>query len=127
MAGTENLPAIAAQDLQVDRDQALVARALPDETGAAGLYGELLQRARRSGEEVGPPIEHSHVHEPGDRVEPPLPPVRLQAGRKPIMFRWSETIEGEDPSGGGEFGRPDHIELQDIRSPHLGIEPLHVE
>ena len=79
----EDAPAERAEVLDEDRHQALVAGALPDEPVRQPLHRpsarrvalQLVEGGRRAAHEVGAPVEHPHVHEPGHRVEAALPPI----------------------------------------------------
>ena len=47
-------------------------------------------------------------------------------GKKAGGVGW-KLVERQDPAGGGELRRPDHVELQDVRVAGAGVEPLDVE
>ena len=126
-------PAEGPEVLEEGHHESFVPGPLPDEAVGdpfrAGT-GRLQQGSVAGGrgvEQIAPPVEHSHVHEPGDGVEGVLPEVRPDGGVEEGVRRGIEGREREDPSRGGELGGPDHVELEDVRVRTPGDEPLDVE
>jgi hypothetical protein len=63
-------------------------------------------------------------------MQPSAPVVRPERRVEKVgegLLRDAKFIERPDPPGRCEFGRPHHIELQDVRIRRPGVEPLHVE
>ena len=127
----ENAAAKAAEMFEEHRDETFVARPLPDESirdspvGAPReQFGEI---GRRVPHQVSAPIQHADVDEPGQGVDVAPPSIGGHRRREEVFRMRLESIERENPSGGGELRRPDHVELQNVRFRCAGIEPLHVQ
>src|SRR5262249_5913712 len=88
---------------------------------------QIVEIARRSRHGVGAPVQHADVDEPRQRIQRAVPAVRGQDASEETVRWWMEPVEAGNPSGGCEFGRPDDIELKDVRVDRSRIEPLHVE
>jgi hypothetical protein len=133
--GVEDGATEAAEVLEEHGHQPLVARPLPDEAvgeagaaaGGRGLAAELGEARRRPLQQVGAPVEHPHVDEPGQRVEGAAPAVGLDGGGEEGVDVGGEAVERQDPAGGAELGGPHHVELEDVGVAGAGVEPLDVE
>ena len=77
--------------------------------------------------EVGAPIEHADVHEPGQGIERAVPAIGRHRRREELVDRRPETVERGNPPRGRELRRPDHVELQHIGLADVRVEPLDVE
>src|SRR6185312_15099622 len=92
-----------------------------------GVTRQLNKTGRRRRSQIGPPIKHPDIHEPGNGKEG-IPPTIGRDGRgKEGRGIGPETVQREDPACGGEFRRPDHVELKNIGLAGPRVEPLHVE
>ncbi len=78
-------------------------------------------------EQVGPPVQHPDVDEPGQGVQRAVPTIGLYRGGEERGGIRRETVERQDPAGGSEFWRPDYVELQDVGVTRVRVQPLHVE
>jgi hypothetical protein len=131
----ENAAAEPAQVLEEHGDQALVSGALPHQSVAGravghhelGLTLELGPGLGRPPEEVGTPVQHADIHEPGQGEQLPLPAVGRDGHGEERRRVRAEPLERQDPSGGGELRRPDGVHLENVRVGGPGIEPLHIE
>ncbi len=121
--------------LQEDGDEPFVTTSLPDEpetqtrllAGGRRLARQLFEGGRRRFEQVASPVEHPHVDEPGERVQHAIPAVRLHGSLEEARRIGAIAIQRQNPAGGGELGRPDDVELQDVGIAGPGVQPLNVK
>jgi hypothetical protein len=126
---------VRPEELDEVAHEALVALPLPHEAvGHVGLAArprghlrEFVERRRRMIDEVGAVVEHPGIDEPRERVEPPLHATGREGAREEPRRVGGEAVEREYPPGGGELGRPDHVELEHVRVAHPRVEPLDIE
>ena len=125
-----------AQVLDEAGDQSLVARALRYDTIAWGpaprhrrlrVADHLFQRPGFAGDEIGATVQKPDVGEPRQGVQFFGPGVGRDRRRKEFGFHRSIAIEREYPAGGGEFGGPHDIELEDRWISNARVEPLYVK
>src|SRR5262245_58310501 len=116
-------------------DESFIACPLPDEAirdaavrlDAEAVRHEIIEGGWRSAYQVRPPIEHADIDEPRHRVQSIVSAVGGNRRGEEVLSRWTESIERSDPARGGEFGRPDHVQLEDVRIGCPAVQPLDVQ
>jgi hypothetical protein len=93
---------------------------------AERLGGELVERGGRARDEVASVVEHPHVGEPRQGVQPTPHAIRRDHAFEEAVGVGAEAVEREDPPGRGELRRPHHVELEDVGLARPRVEPLDV-
>jgi hypothetical protein len=117
-------------------DQALVPCTLPDDPIPRAVRRDRpphapVERAppgsSAHGGEIGTPVEQADVDEPRDREKLSGPHVRLDGRGEEAVARRGEAVERTDPSRRGELRCPDDVELENIGSAGVRVQPLDVQ